>query len=309
MTDVLEPRTDPSAVDVSETEGMSEKPESFTTQAWKRFRSHKLAMIGILMLILLVAAFYLGPLLQSDEDFAARSIPDRDQGPSADHWFGTDDIGRDLFVRTMIGGRTSLQIAFITAAVTTVLAAILGGVAGYFGGIFDSIITFLTNLLLTIPVLAILLVVGIRFGAEPLQVAILIGLLGWVRGARVVRAQVFKFKEMEFVQAAKAAGAGSNRIMLRHIMPNVAGSLFVEATLVAGTAIILESTLSFLSLGVQPPDATLGTLIADAKGSLDTRPSRVLIPGGILTLFVLSINFIGDGLRDALDPTSTVGRK
>lgn len=308
MADTLIPGSedlpDDTAAVLAEAEELGEEPESFGKQTWRKFRGHRLAVIGVILLVVLIVAFIFGPSF-SDKEFNQRDIPNRAQGISTDAWFGTDDIGRDLFVRTMVGGRFSLQIALITALLATALGALFGSLAGYFGGVVDGAVNFLVNLLLTVPVLAVLLVVSVRFEAtSPVRVALLIVAFSWIRSTRVVRAQVLQLKEMEFVQAARAAGAGAPRIILRHILPNVAGALLVEATLIAGTAIILESTLSFLGFGVQPPEATLGTLIDDAKGSIDTRPSRVLIPGAIITLIVLSLNFIGDGLRDALDPKS-----
>jgi ABC-type dipeptide/oligopeptide/nickel transport system permease subunit len=296
------------AVSVDDVEALSAKPESFGQQAWKRFRSHKLAIIGSITLVLVIIAFIVGPMIRPFA-FDERNIPRRALGPNGTNWFGTDDIGRDLFVRTMIGGRLSLRIAVITSLVGTSLGAIMGTLAGYYGKWVDGAISWVMNLFLTIPSLVILLIFGIKFGSSAETIALLVAGLGWVGTARIVRAEVMKYKQMEFVQAARAAGANGIRIMVRHILPNVAGSLLVAATLLAGTAIILESTLSFLSLGIQAPQASLGTLLDDAKGSIDTRPYRVLIPGGIITLIVLSINFIGDGLRDALDPTSKLDRK
>ncbi len=281
---------------------LSEKPESFGRLAWKRFRSHRLAIVGAVVLVLLVAAFWLGPLLRPYE-FDGRNIADRAQGPSADHWFGTDDIGRDLFVRAMFGGQFSIRISVVTGLFAAMIGGLLGAVAGYFGGWTDTIISFMINTLLTVNLLVVLIIVGVRIEMTPAIIAVIIAALIWYRGARVVRALVLQYKEREFVLAAKAAGATSSRIIFKHLLPNIAGALLVEATLLAGTAIILESTLAFLSLGVQPPATTLGTLINDAKGSIDTTPSRVLIPGGLVTLIVLAINFLGDGLRDALDPT------
>ncbi len=279
-----------------------DKPQSFGRQAWKRFRSHKLAIIGIFMFFSMVLMFWIGPAISSYE-FDEINIVDRAQGPSSEHWFGTDDLGRDLFVRAMRGGQFSITISVVTGLMAAALGGVLGSIAGYFSGTVDTGVTFLINCLLTINSLAILLVLGVKFQMTPLTIAGLIAILSWYRGARVVRALVMQFKEREFVLAARAAGASNLRIIKGHLLPNVAGSLLVEATLLAGTAIILESTLSFLGLGVLPPETTLGTLINEAKGSIDTNPTRVLIPGGLVTLIVLAVNFVGDGLRDALDPT------
>lgn len=299
---VLEPKRDLEITN-AQIEGLSEKPESFGRQAWNRFKSHKLAILGVVILVLVIIGFIIGPSIRPFT-FDGRNIRARNEGPSLEHWFGTDNIGRDLFVRTMQGGRFSIGIAFMTALLATAIGAFLGAVAGYFGGMVDGVISFATNLFLTIPLLAVLLVFGVRYGSEALTISILLALFIWTRAARIVRGQFLQLKEVEFVQAARASGAGSPRIILRHILPNAIGPILVEFTLTAGTAIILESTLSFLSLGVQPPTPTLGTLVADAKGDFTGTPTAVLLPGLFITLIILSFNFLGDGLRDALDPTS-----
>ncbi len=283
--------------------GLSDKPESLGRQAWERFRRHRLAILGMVLLIMLTLAFYIGPFFVAFE-IEEINILDRSQGPSWKHPFGTDDLGRDLLARTLRGGQFSLRIALFTALLATTIGMIVGAVSGYFGSVIDGVLSFFVNVMLTIPVLLLLIIFGRQFGARPNTMAVLIGLTAWLRASRLVRAQVLQLKEMEFVQAARAAGAGAGRIISRHLLPNLVGILLVEITLLAGTAIILESTLSFLGLGVQPPDTTLGTLIAEGKGSLDVRPSRVLIPGGIVTIIILSINFVGDALRDAFDPKS-----
>ncbi len=281
---------------------LTETPESLGQQAWRRFRRHRLANIGLAVLVIEALAFFLLPYVLPDYD--AINVLERAQGISLSHPFGTDDLGRDLFARSMRGGQYSLRIAILTGVVATLLGTFVGAVSGYFGGFIDGVSSFVINVLLTVPLLLVLVIFGREFGSRPNTVALLIACLAWMRAARLVRAQVIQLKEREFVQAARAAGAGPFRIITRHLVPNLVGTLLVEVTLLAGTAIILESTLSFLGLGVQPPDTTMGTLISDAKGSLDTRPSRVLIPGGIVTMMILSFNFIGDGLRDAIDPKS-----
>lgn len=308
MTDLHDsPTVDPDAEQLAEIEaqalGLTEQPESLGRQAWDRFRRHKLAIIGSVTLVFLALAFWVGPFFVS-YGYEDVNIIDRAQGPSFDHPFGTDDLGRDLLARTLRGGQYSLRIALFTAVLATVIGTFFGAIAGYFGGIVDGAVSFLVNVMLTLPGILILVVFGREFGARPNTVAVLIAAISWLRASRLVRSQVLQLKEMEFVQAARAAGAGAWRIILRHLVPNIVSILLVEITLQAGTAIILESTLSFLGLGVQAPDTTLGTLIAEAKGTIDTRPSRVLIPGAIVTAIILSINFIGDALRDAVDPKS-----
>jgi ABC-type dipeptide/oligopeptide/nickel transport system permease subunit len=198
----------------------------------------------------------------------------------------------------------SLLIAAIVAGLSTSIGVTLGAFAGYFGGFTDTAVSQAVNLILSIPLLPLLLVFAIRFGSSPVSIAVLLSVFLWIRSARLVRGQFLTFKNMEFVQAARAAGAKPSRIIFRHILPNTIGVILVEATLLAGTAIILESTLSFLSLGVKAPATSLGVLVNEGKGFIINRPYRILLPGAFITLVVLSLNFLGDGLRDALDPTS-----
>ena len=290
-------------VSVEELEGLSDKPESFGRQAWERFRSHKVANVGLVLLVLIIISFIIGPWLSPHEP-ETTSVLERNQGPSLSHPFGTDDLGRDLLARLFTGGRISILIAIIVSGIATSIGTLLGALAGYMGRTVDTGISQLINLVLAIPLLPLLLVFSLRVGSSPIAVAILLAVFLWTRAARIVRGQFLVFKDMEFVQAARAAGARPRRIIFRHILPNALGPVLVEATLLAGTAIILESTLSFLGLGVKPPSTSLGVLVNEGKGFIIDRPSRILIPGAFITLIVLSINFLGDGMRDALDPTS-----
>ncbi len=307
MTDVLEPVSSSAEelAEMNEMLGLAEEPESLGRQAWNRFRAHRLAIIGVAMLVFLVAGFFVGERL-SPYGIDETNVIDRKLGPSLDHPFGTDALGRDYFVRAMTGGQYSIRIAALTALLTTILGTVLGSIAGFYGKWLDSTISFVINVLLSVPLILVLIIMGRKYGLDPLSVAVLLSLLSWTRAARLVRAQIIQLKESEFVQAARAAGAGTFRIITRHLLPNIVGTLLVEITLLAGTAIILESTLSFLGLGVQAPNTTLGTLISDSKGSIDTAPWEVLIPGAIVTLIILSFNFIGDALRDALDPKAGI---
>jgi peptide/nickel transport system permease protein len=291
---------------IAEREGMRISSRSFGRQTFDRFRRHRIAMVSAVVLVLLTIAFIVGPWLSpytfSEQDFMALN-----QGPSLAHPFGTDTIGRDIMVRTFLGGRFSLRIALVVSLMTTLIGTVIGAIAGYYGGMIDTFLNQVINLFLIVPALVVLLVVGVRYGSSPNGIAVLLALLLWPTIARVVRGLFMQYKEQEFVLAAKAAGARAPRIMIRHILPNTIGPIVVNATLLIGTAIILESTLSFLSVGVQDPTPTLGNLIEKAKGSLDTKPSATLIPGGFIVAIALCINFLGDGLRDALDPTSRKG--
>lgn len=293
------------AFGAGEVEGLSDKPKSFGRLAWERFRHHKLAIAGAIGLVLIIAMFWLAPVF-SDYAFDERNVRDRLLGPSWDHPFGTDEIGRDLFVRTAQGGRYSIRIGVLVAVMSTVFGTLMGAMAAYFGRWIDVVISQLINLLLIVPALIVLSVFALYFGRDAFRLSIVLAILLWTRIARVVRGVVLSLKEQEFIMAARAAGASHFRIIFRHVLPNVIGAVAVEVTLLIGTAIVLESTLSFLGLGVRPPNASLGTLVADAKGSIDSDPLRVLTPGIFIVLIVLCVNFLGDGLRDALDPRSKV---
>ena len=288
-------------------EGLSEKPKSFGRLAWERFIHHRLALLGAFGLILIALAFFVGPML-SDFEVDDYDVLNRRAGPSMEHWFGTDEIGRDLFVRTAQGGQYSLRIGLLAAAMSTVFGTVVGATAAYFGKWIDTMISQLINLLLVVPGLVVLAVFALKFGSTWWRLALVLAALGWTRIARVVRGVVLSLKEQEFVMAARAAGASHARIIFRHVLPNVMGVVAVEITLLLGATIVLESTLSFLGLGVKPPETSLGQLVADAKGSIDDDPIRVLTPGIMIVLIVLCVNFLGDGLRDALDPRSKADR-
>lgn len=300
MTETVEHDTE--AVELAEREGMSLDGRSFGQQAWARFRRHKLALVSSVMLMLVIVLFVLGPEL-SRYEIADVDVVNRLQGPSLTHLFGTDELGRDLFVRTVDGGRTSLIIAAIVSVVTTIVGTLIGALAGYYGGGLDTFLSQLTNLFLIVPALVVLIVFARRFGGSAITTALMLGLLLWPQISRIVRGLFLQYRNQEFVLAARAAGAKAPRIMFRHILPNTIGPIVVSATLLVGTAIILESTLSFLGLGPRPPDTTLGTLVADAKGAMQDRPYELFLPAGFIVTVTLAINFLGDALRDALDPT------
>ena len=276
-------------------------------QGLARFRRHRLGMGAALVLTVAVLAFELVPLLSPYSSRELGALELQNAGPSLRHPFGNDSLGRDLMVRTFEGGRYSVRIAVVVSVLTTALGTTIGAVSGYFGGWLDAWLNQLTNLVLIVPALIVLMVLSGRFGASPNGIAVVLSLLLWPSIARVVRSLFLQLRSQEFVLAARAAGARAPRIMLRHIVPNVIGPIVVQATLLVAVAIILESTLSFLALGVQPPTPTLGNLVADAQGAVDTYPHLLLFPAGFIVLITLCVNFVGDGLRDALDPTSGRG--
>jgi peptide/nickel transport system permease protein len=236
--------------------------------------------------------------------------------PNAEFWFGTDNIGQDQLSRVIYGGRTSLQVAGLTGLMVASIGTTLGAIAGYYGGWIDNMIMRFTDLVLSLPLLPVAIVAAAWLretfeGKEALSLAILLGSLLWGTLARIVRAEFLSLREKEFVEAARAAGARDRRIIFRHVLPNAISPIIVNATLVIGVAIILEAALSFLGFGVRPPTPAWGQMAAEG-GRLAVNAGAwwaLVFPSGALILTVLSVNFLGDGLRDALDPTQTIERK
>jgi peptide/nickel transport system permease protein len=281
-------------------------------EAWRRFRKHRLAVVSAAVLAMLVLAVLIGPLVWRvpiDEiDFTARLA-----GPSWEHPLGTDDLGQDLLARMLYGGRISLAVGVTAMFVAVGLGVLIGSIAGMAGGKLDAALMWVTDLFLSLPQLPVLLliiylfrdslkdVVGPEMGVFILIVTV-IGLFNWMPVARLVRAQFFSLREKEFVEAARALGASRIRLVVRHILPNALGPVIVAATIDVAAAIIAESTLSFLGLGFPPDIPTWGRLLFDAKDNLDFAPHWALFPGLAIFLAVVTINFVGDGLRDALDP-------
>jgi peptide/nickel transport system permease protein len=281
-------------------------------EAWRRFRRHRLAAISVVVLALLALSILLGPLLWrvaiNDIDFTARLSP-----PSWEHPFGTDDLGQDLLARMLYGGRISLAVGFAAMAVAMSAGTIVGAIAGISRGSIDAALMWVTDLFLSLPQLPLLLLVIYLFrdilkglvgpeGGVFILIVLVIGGFRWMPVARLVRAQFLSLREKEFVEAARALGASNLRLVVRHILPNALGPVIVAGTIDVAAAIIAESTLSFLGLGFPPDIPTWGRLLFDAKDYLDIAPHWALFAGGAIFLTVIAINFIGDGLRDALDP-------
>jgi peptide/nickel transport system permease protein len=281
-------------------------------EAWRRFRRHRMAVLSAGILIVMVAAILFAPLFWgvavNDIDFSARLKP-----PSLAHPFGTDDLGQDLLARILYGGRISLSVGFAAMVVAMTVGTMIGAVAGMSRRWVGPALMWLTDLFLSLPALPLLLLViylfrdalKAAFGVEGgvfIMIVVVIGGLRWMPVARLVRAQFLSLREKEFVEAARALGASRLRQVVRHILPNALGPVIVAATIDVAAAIIAESTLSFLGLGFPSDIPTWGRILYDAKDYLDIAPYWALFPGGAIFLTVLSINFIGDGLRDALDP-------
>ena len=288
------------------------RPVTPAREAWRRFRRHKLAVVSGIVLIVMFAAVALGPVIWpvpiNDIDFTAKL-----QGPSWAHPLGTDDLGQDLLARLLYGGRISLAVGLAAMVVAVVVGILIGALAGMSSGRVDAVLMWLTDLFLSLPQLPLLLLViylfrdtmkgifGVEGGAFVL-IVVVIGGLRWMPVARLVRAQFLSLREKEFVEAARALGASKTRQVVQHILPNALGPVIVAGTIDVAAAIIAESTLSFLGLGFPSDVPTWGSVLRDAKDYLDIAPHWALFPGAAIFLAVLAINFIGDGLRDALDP-------
>ncbi len=287
-------------------------PRTLWGDAWRRFRRHRMAMAGMTVLAFLVIATLIGPLVYTESprriDFSKSML-----APSSTNPFGTDDLGRDMLARLLLGGRVSLAVGVSAMIISISLGTLIGSTAGFLGGRVDTILMRLTDLFLALPVVPLLLLLiflfrdtlrrlmGPEMGIFWLIVCV-IGVLNWMTVARLVRGSFLSLKEKEFVEAATMVGVRRLRIMFRHILPNTLGPIIVAATLSVGAAIITESVLSFLGLGFPPDVPTWGRLLYDGQNFMEFAPWMVLFPGFFIFLTVLCINFMGDGLRDALDP-------
>jgi len=285
--------------------------------AWRRFRRHKPAIVSAIVLIiiglacLLVTVNIFGFRL-SHYTFRGQNLFVIRHSPSANHLFGTDQLGRDLLTRVLYGGRISLMVGVTVAASAGIIGAVVGAVAGYYGGTIDNLLMRVTDLFLAIPFLVVLLI-GEKLldkllpGQSILNTVLILTLFFWMPDARIVRGVYLSLKEKEFVEAAKASGASDTRIMFYHMLPNAMGPITVNATLLVAAAILTESALSFLGFGVQPPTPTWGNLLSDSRGFITTDPYLIWFPGLAILITVLAVNFLGDGLRDALDPHQKLG--
>jgi peptide/nickel transport system permease protein len=272
-------------------------------RAWRSFARNRSALVGLALIILIVLVAILAPLLATHDPLAQSTI-NRLKTPSADHWLGTDDYGRDIYSRILYGARVALMIGVLSVALGAVLGTTIGVVAGYFGGIVDAVLMRLVDILLSFPDLITGLLVMAVLGSGEVKLIIAIGLTITPRFARIAYGPTLGLKEKEFVEAARALGQRTRIILSRHILPNIAGELIVLASLWTASAIRLEASLSFIGLGVPPPTPTWGQMIRDGTVRLADLPLMSLAPGAALLLTVFAFNLVGDGLRDVLDPRS-----
>ncbi len=282
--------------------GVMASDQSLGRLFWRRLTRHRLALASIVVLVVLAALCFGAPLVapygRDQQNLALGAV-----GPSWQHWFGTDDLGRDQLTRLLYAGQISLEIGLAVALLSTLVGTGIGAVAGFVGRATDQVLMRVTDLFLVVPGVAVLAIALEKFGHDRFTIIWVLAALFWMYVARVVRAQVLSIKEQEYVEAARASGASGPWIVVRHVLPNCVGPIVVNATLAVAAAIVAESTLSFLGFGIQLPATSWGRMLADAEGTVGTSHSYLLyFPGLAILLTVLAVNFLGDGLRDAFDP-------
>jgi peptide/nickel transport system permease protein len=269
--------------------------------AWRRFKRHKLAIVSAIILLVLGFCTLFVPFI-SQFGFAQQNLLNRVKPPSSNHWFGTDQLGRDVFTRVLYGGRISLLVGLAVAVSSGIIGSLVGATAGFHGGWIDNALMRVTDLFLSIPFLVILIIAAAALGGSLFDIVLILSLFFWMPLARIVRGVFLSLKEKEFVEAARASGATNSRIIFYHMLPNAMGPIIVNATLGVAAAILTESALSFLGFGVQPPTPTWGNLLNSSRQFAQLYPWLVWFPGLAILITVLCVNFLGDGLRDALDP-------
>ncbi len=281
-----------------------EKGRSLWQDAFSRLKKNRLAMFGLVvlsvMVLLAILTPWIAPYAYEEQNLALGATP-----PSAEHWFGTDIFGRDQFTRVLYGSRISLAVGVIATAVALVIGVTWGTVAGYVGGRLDNFMMRVVDILYALPFTIFIILLTVVFGRSMLLLFLAIGAVEWLTMARIVRGQVLSVRRQEFVEAAISMGLKRSRIMARHVAPNILGPIIVYTTLTIPGVILLESFLSFLGLGVQPPQSSWGSLISAGVETMEEYPWLLIFPALFLSLTLFSLNFLGDGLRDALDPRSS----
>lgn len=273
----------------------------YWSDAWLRLRKDKGAMLGLGFILLLLTVAIIGPMLSSfsyeDQNFLQANL-----GPSAEHWFGTDSLGRDLFIRVLYGARISLAIGIVASLINLVIGVIYGGISGYVGGRTDRIMMNIVDVLYSVPTLLYVILLMVVFKPGLMNIFIAFGISYWLQMARIVRGEVLKLKEQEFVLASRSMGANGSRIILKHLIPNAVGAIIVSLSMSIPDAIFTEAFLSFIGLGVSAPMASWGVLASDGVNTIRVFPFQLFFPAMAISLTMLAFNFLSDGLRDALDP-------
>ncbi|MGL4570260.1 MAG: ABC transporter permease [Clostridium sp.] len=288
-------------IDKNKSEQIARPNLTYWQDAWRRLKTNKVALASLILLIVIVLMCIIQPMIAGG-NYAVQNIAEMNQGPSAKHWFGTDNLGRDLFDRLWVGGRVSLIIAFVGTLVECVVGIIYGGISGYFGGKTDSIMMRIVEILSGIPYLIVVILIAIVLGNGILPLLIALCITGWTGIARMVRGQVMQLKEAEYVMAAKTLGASPLRIIMKHMIPNSLGIIIVYITFDIPSYIFAEAFLSFIGLGIQPPQTSWGAMASAGQQVMQFYPSQLIFPSLAIAITMLAFNLLGDGLRDALDP-------
>ena len=278
---------------------------SLWADAWRRLAQNRMAVIATIIFGVILLLCLIGPLLFTQHSGETNDLANTFKKPSISHWFGTDDLGRDLFVRTLEGGRISLAVGFLATAVSLLIGVVYGSMAGYIGGRTDAFLMRIVDILYSLPFTIFVILLMVMFGRNFILLFVAIGFVEWLTMARIVRAQIMALKDTEFVEAARALGYGNLRIIFGHLLPNILGPVIIYASLTVPAVMLLEAVLSFLGLGVQPPMSSWGLLIKDGAEKIDVYPWLLIFPALFFSATLFSLNFIGDGLRDALDPKSS----
>ncbi len=281
-----------------------EEGSSLWKDAWRRLRKNRMAVVGAIILAILGTLCSLSPWI-SPYEYDATNLALGASPPSGDHWMGTDNLGRDLLTRCLYGGGISLLVGISATAVSLTIGVIYGATSAYIGGKVDSFMMRVVDILYALPFTIFVILLTVMFGRHIVLLFVAIGAVEWLTMARIVRSQTMSIKRMEFIEAALSLGLSKRRILLRHIIPNILGPIIVYATLTVPMVMLLEAFLSFLGLGVQPPMSSWGSLIKDGAEKMEEYPWLLLFPGGLFAMTLISLNFLGDGLRDAMDPRAS----
>jgi len=279
------------------------KKTSQYVDVWKRFKRNKMAMVGLVILSLLIlAAVFANVIADFETEVIRQNIPNRLQPPSAEHWFGTDEFGRDIFARIVHGARVSLSVGVIAVGISLIIGGFFGAIAGYYGSLVDNIIMRIMDVFLAVPGMLLAIAIVAALGSSMTNLMIAVGISSMPVYARIVRASVLTIKDMEFIEASRAIGAKNMTIILNHIIPNSLAPIIVQSTLGVAGAILATAALSFIGLGIQPPYPEWGAMLSGGRTFMRDSPHIVMFPGLFIMLTILVLNMIGDGLRDALDP-------
>lgn len=291
----------PISMDLRQAEEIKRPSLSFWADAWRRLKMNKVAMVSLVFLAILILCAIFVPMI-SHNNYFSTDLTGKNKAPSGAHWFGTDDLGRDVFVRIWYGARISLEVGFAAALSDLIIGILWGGIAGFYGGKIDEVMMRIADILFAIPYLLVVILLMVVMDPGVLTIIIAMSITGWIGMARIVRGQMMQLKAQEFVLAARSLGADSRRIIFKHLIPNALGPIIVTLSLTVPSAIFTESFLSFLGLGVAAPIASWGTMASEGLPAMKYYPWRLMFPAVFISLTMLAFNLFGDGIRDAVDP-------